>query len=152
MRRPSLELEALRQRAESAVVGIVAQQASGQRHGVDSIERVEGLVATGSPERRVQEPQIESHVVTDDDGAAHELEQRCEYRLDSRSIGWPGHERVTHHGLQRAQPLTATHQNRAHLDDLVDLVGRASGLEIEHAEGHIGEARGAIDCQHRAAV
>ena len=126
VRRAVLEREPLGERAEPAVVGVVARQTSGERHGVDHVVGAECRPA-GPCERRVQEPQVELDVVPGDHRVADELEQRRQHRIDVRPA-------AAHQGVERAQPFAAAHDDRADLGDLVPVRVGAGGLEVEHAE------------------
>ena len=152
MRGLVVEPEPAGKRAEAAVGHLVAHEAAGER------ARVDGRVAVPIPamalEREVEEPEIEAHVVADDDGALAELEPRGQHGVDAR--GGP------HHGLgdagehrdlgrheaarvdervERAEASTAADLDGADLGDAV-VLRRAGGLEVDHAERDVGE-RGA---------
>jgi hypothetical protein len=153
VRRPVGEGEPGSQRAQPAVGHVVVQQqAPGQRHGVDRWQPEPLAVQRG--EGRVEERQVEAHVVADEHRPAHELEQggqdlahrgrRQDHRLgDAGELGderGDGGARVDQR-LEGPKALAAPELGRSHLGD--GAVGRrpAGRLEVDHAERH-GVERG----------
>ena len=155
VRRLVVQAEPRRQRAEAAVGHLVAHQPPGQRDRIDA-HGVEARVA-GALEGVAQERHVEPDVVTDEDRAAEELEQRRQHGLDARRrrdqrVGEAGEHgdlrrdrppRVDQR-LERAEELAASDLDRADLGDRVVRAVAAGGLEVEHAERHVGQRRAEV--------
>ena len=119
-----------------------------------------GLASRGQPwrsQRGVEEGHVEADVVADDDGAGDEVDERVEHGLDARrrqhhGLGDAGEHRDlrrdrrarVHEGVEGAEELAAAHPHGADLGDAARLRRRAGGLEVEHAEGGLGQRRAQV--------
>jgi hypothetical protein len=132
-----------RQRRQLAVAHLVAHEAT--RQGSRAQDPVLRTRVVQAPERRVQEPGIESGVVRDDHATVHELQQRGRHRLD----GWMatnhrlgdtrqrrdrGGYRLAgvHERCQLTDSLTVSHLDGRHFGDAAVAGGTPRGLQIEH--------------------
>ena len=114
--------------AEFAVRNFVADESSSQCDGVDgTIRKFGSLVAF---ESGLHKRQIESDVVSDDDGIANELKQRRQHRFDARSGHhhrmsdsgehcdlWWNRTSWIHKCLKRSDAFTAPEFHRPNLGD-----------------------------------
>ena len=147
-----IEPQARGERAELAVRNLVAQQAPGQRHGVDhgAGERRSAVALAGGAE----EAHVEADVVAHDHRVADELDERRQDRTDARCVrdqhvGQPGEHgdlrrdrpAGVHQRLEGAETLPALHLDGADLGDLVLVAVAARGLEVDDAEHDLVQGR-----------
>ncbi len=144
------ETKAPGQLAELEGRGLVHQEAAGKGEGVEALVAEEG---TSMPTNGgLQEAHVETNVVADDDGPAHELEKGGKHRTN---LGGSGHGLVgdscqhrdrgrnglpgVDHGLERADDLTAPHLHGADLGDGTCRRVAPGRLEVEDAERGLGQ-------------
>ena len=150
MRWTMIEAQARGQCVELAIGHVVAQQTAGERAGVDPLIRQRRPVA--ARQRGIEEAEVEAHVVTDDDGVTHEFEKRGEHGVDARRSrdhrlcdagehGDLGRDRApgVDERLEGTEGLATTDFDGADLGDRAVVRRPAGGLEVEHAEGHLGQ-------------
>ena len=170
VRRPVVETKSRSQGAEAAIGHLVADQPPGQRQGVD--DWVDDLGIAAASECGVDERHVEPDVVTDHDGVAEELDHRREVpprsagrapTIDSVMpvsiviIGGIARPGLTKR-LQRAEELAGADLDHADLGDQVGVAIAAGGLDVEHAEGDVGQGSAEVIegplpagcCAHRA--
>jgi hypothetical protein len=152
MRRLMVEAQSRRERAELAIGNLVAHETARERTRVECA--VDQPRSAGAQKCRIEERLIEAHVVADEDRAAHPFEQRGQHALDARrAIEHRLRDAGEHRDLRRhraaridervkgAEAFAAAHLDRADLGDRALGRGRTGGLEVEHAEGDLGERR-----------
>ena len=147
------EAESAGERGEPAVGHLLLHQPSGEG------TRVDEAVGQARPSRPgqlgVEESEVVAHVVADDDGLARELEEARQHLRhgrggddhglgDAGEHGDGGRDRRArvHECLEGAEALASAHLDRSDLGDRAHLRRGAGGLEVEDAEGDLGE-RGA---------
>ena len=138
--------------AQLAVGHVAAHQTTCQRQRVDA--SVGQRLTTGGGQCGVEEAAVEAQVVADEHRVAKELQERRQHRLDARrphdvgvgdagehgDVGRDGPTRVDQR-LERPQAGAASHLDRPHLGDQVDTGTSTGGLQVDDAEGDVGEWR-----------
>ena len=131
VRRLMGEAEGRRQGAELAVGNHVPDQAAGEGQGVH------GGIGQSFPPRRLQgmveEGQVEPEVVTDQHGAAHELEERREHLADPGGTGDHGVGDPGQGGDERRDSLVGPDEG---------LIGPEQLATPVPGRRHLGEGRG----------
>ena len=153
MTRPVGETEVVREREQATVAHLVAYEAPGD--GARVGPAVGQPRSLRPPHRRVQEREVEAHVVSHDHASPHEFEERRQDFVDGRcrehhGLGDAGEHRDggrdlcarVDECLEGAEALASAHLDRSHLGDRAQLRRGAGGLEVDDAEGDLGE-RGA---------
>ena len=147
---PVLELQSRGQGGQAAVGHLGIDQAAGQSQGVDDeiVERGTFVLLQGG----VQEREVESHVVPDQDGAVDELHEGGQDTGHRRRVahhvvadaGEGGDERGNgvarvDQGGEGAQAFAAPELGRRHFGQGAGLGAEARRLDVDDAEGDVVE-------------